>query len=68
MLASLVSVPEATMDEDNCSSPRESDIRRAWQSAIMNAKSIAHSVQSPTNEALRTGVLTPDSAHNIASF
>lgn len=61
--ATLMSMPEASMDEYDLSQPWKDQIRRSWQTANVKAKAIPHTVCQPAYDHLGFGILVTDSRH-----
>jgi len=67
ILTPLMTVPEASMNKDNCPVLRENEIRLARQSPVMQLVSETFSEQKLSDKNFRTCVLAPDSLHIKAS-
>ncbi len=60
----VMSVPEASVNEDNCSKARQYDVWRSGQVSAMKPIAVAACKQSPTDEEFRLGVLIADGSHH----
>src|SRR4029077_17938395 len=61
-------MPEAAMNENHLSSPRENQVRRAWQIVTVQAKSIAHAVSKASDNKLGLCIRLSDTAHLLAGL
>ena len=68
MLASLVLVPEATMDEDHLPSTTEHDIWPSRQVPGMKPVPVAEPVKNSANGHFRFRIPSPDARHQGASL
>jgi hypothetical protein len=64
----VMTVPETSVDENDRSSCRQYDVRRARQVAAMQAKSVAKTMQQRTHGDLGLGVRPTDARHQPASM
>ena len=62
--ASLMMVPEAAVNEDRRTEPRQDNVRPSRQSAIMEAESKPGTMQCAPQGEFRLRVATSDSAHH----
>ena len=60
LLAPLVPVPEATVDEDHGLVFRQNEVRLAGEVRSVEPETVPRAVQQATNLPLRAGVLAPD--------
>lgn len=63
ILAVLVAVPEAAVDEDDGAVLGEDDVRRAWKAAVVDAVAEAEAPEGATQEELRLGGGGVDGGH-----
>jgi hypothetical protein len=64
ILASLVAVPKAALDQNHRVPLRQYDIRGAGQAPVVQAESEAARVEGAPKFNLRSGMLTPDARHH----
>ena len=67
-LAAGMTVPKATMNENNLSPARKYEVRRSGQISTVQAKSITESMSQTANAHFRDRVLAANSGHQRASF
>lgn len=63
----IVTVPEASMDEENGIAAGEHEVRLAWKVPVMQPKTESAPVQRGPDRQLRFGVLSLDTGHHPAS-
>jgi len=66
--ASLVPVPETSIDENNLSASTEHYIWFAREVFAMKSVAVSKTMDKASNQHLRAGVLAMDSAHYFAAF
>lgn len=62
-----MAMPKASVDEDDCSTPREDDIWGPRQVSTMYPKSVAHPMQDGTDSDLGLGVRPFNAGHQPAA-
>lgn len=63
----VVTVPEAPMDEYHSIVFRKYEIRGSWQFAVMQPEAEAHAMQAPTYYHFRLGILASYAGHHPAA-
>ena len=64
--ATLMSMPEAAMNENGDSVTCEDQIRRAWEVLAVKSEAQAHSMGGPTHRNLRHGITSANARHDLA--
>ncbi len=61
-------MPEAAVDEYRFAEPRQNEVGRARQHAVLHAKAIAETVDQPPYDQLRRRVAALHRPHDAAAF
>ena len=64
--ATLMSVPEAAMNENGDSVTCEDQIRRAWEVLAVKSEAQAHTMGGPTHRNLRRCIARANARHDLA--
>jgi len=62
-----MTMPKASMDEDDLSVTPKDQIRDAWEITLVQAKAISHPMDKATHKQFRACVFMPDPAHTLAA-